>query len=154
MSTPLRVLMVEEDSTDLERLTQELQDAGFEPEVTVVEIERDFFSQLDNEFDVIISEYALLQFDALRALQILKDKNLEIPFIVVGGKLGEELAAECMKQGAADFVIKSRLNRLGPIVKRVVQEARVNKEKVSGAGKRGCAPDLSGSLSFHTCWLQ
>ena len=131
MSTPLRVLMVEEDSTALERLIQELQDAGFEPEVTAVEIERDFFSQLDIEFDVIISEYALLQFDALRALQILKDKNLEIPFIVVGGKLGEELAVECMKQGAADFVIKSRLNRLGPIVKRVVQEARVNKEKVS-----------------------
>ena len=87
MSTPLRVLMIEEDPTELERLTQELQGAGFEPEVTAVDIERDYFSQLDNEHDVIISEYALLQFDALRALQILKEKNLKIPFIVNVGLL-------------------------------------------------------------------
>jgi PAS domain S-box-containing protein len=123
--------MIEEDSTELERLTQELQGAGFEPEVTAVDIERDYFSQLDNEHDVIISEYALLQFDALRALQILKEKNLKIPFIVIGGKVGEELAVECMKQGAADFVIKSRLNRLGPIIQRVMQEAKVENEKDS-----------------------
>ena len=129
MPIPLRVLMVEEDSDDLALVTQELESAGFEPAITVVGMERDYFSQLDAEYDVIISEYALLQFDALRALQILKDKSLGIPFIVIGGKLGEELAVECMKQGAADFVIKSRLNRLGQVVKRVVQETRVEKEK-------------------------
>ena len=131
MSTPLRVLMVEEDSADQELITKELEGAGFEPAVTAVEIEREYFSQLDLEHDVIISEYALLQFDALRALQILKEKNLKIPFVVIGGKLGEELAVECIKQGAADFVIKSRLNRLGQVVKRVVQEARVEKERGS-----------------------
>ena len=88
MSTPLRVLMVEEDSADQELITKELEGAGFEPAVTAVEIEREYFSQLDLEHDVIISEYALLQFDALRALQILKEKNLKIPFVVIGGKLG------------------------------------------------------------------
>ncbi|MEE8349048.1 MAG: PAS domain S-box protein [Acidobacteriota bacterium] len=129
MSIPLRVLMIEEDAANLELVKQELQNAGFEPAVTAVEIERDYFSQLDAEFDLVISEYALLQFDALRALQILKEKKLAIPFVVIGGKLGEELAVECMKQGAADFVLKSRLNRLGPVVTRVLQEVRVEKEK-------------------------
>ena len=131
MSIPLRVLMVQEDSASLEPVTQELQSAGFEPAITAVEIERDYFSQLDSEYDLIISEYALLQFDAMRALQILKEKKLRIPLIVIGGKLGEELAVECIKQGASDFVIKSRLSRLGPAVKRVVQEARVEKGKGS-----------------------
>ncbi|MDA2934019.1 PAS domain S-box protein [Acidobacteria bacterium AH-259-D05] len=129
MSIPLRVLLVKEESKDSELITKELEGAGFAPDIKTVKIERDYFAQLDAEHDLIISEYALLQFDALRALQILKEKNLDIPFIIIGGKLGEELAVECMKQGAADFVLKSRLNRLGQAVKRILQEAKIRKEQ-------------------------
>jgi len=70
-----------------------------------------------------------MQFDAMRALEILKEKGLDTPFIVVGGKVGEELAVECIKQGAADFLLKARLNRLGQVVKRVLQESKIEREK-------------------------
>ncbi len=129
MSIPLRVLLLGNEEEDLEPITQELERGGFEVKTQTVGSERDYFTQLDSEHDVIISPYALMQFDALRALEILKEKKLDIPFIVLGGKVGEELAVECLKQGAADFLLKARLNRLGQVVKRVVQERKVQREK-------------------------
>ena len=129
MAVPLRVLLVEKDEKDLELITQELERGGFEAEIHAVAIERDFCTQLEAAHDVIISNYALMQFDALRALEILNGKGLDTPFIVIGGKVGEELAVECIKQGAADFLLKARLNRLGQVVKRVLQESRIKREK-------------------------
>ena len=129
MSIPLRVLLLGNEEKDLEPITQELERGGFEVKSQTAGSERDYFTQLDSKHDVIISPYALRQFDALRALEILKEKKLDIPFIVIGGKVGEELAVECLKQGAADFLLKARLNRLGQVVKRVVQERKVLREK-------------------------
>ena len=129
MSIPLRVLLVEKEEKDRELITQQLERGGFEVEIQTVGTEREYFTQLDADHDVIISQYALMQFDALRALEILKEKELDIPFIVIGGKVGEELAVESIKQGAADFLLKARLNRLGQVVKRVVQESKVQREK-------------------------
>jgi len=129
MAVPLRVLLVEKDEQDLELIAQELERGGFEAEIHPVAIERDYFTQLEAGHDVIISNYALMQFDALRALEILKEKGLDTPFIVIGGKVGEELAVECIKQGAADFLLKARLSRLGQVVKRVLQESRIEREK-------------------------
>ncbi len=129
MSIPLRVLLLGNEEEDLDPITQELERGGFEVESQTARSERDYFTQLDSEHDIIISPYALMQFDALRALEILKEKKLDIPFIVLGGKVGEELAVECLKQGAADFLLKARLNRLGQVVKRVVQESKVQREK-------------------------
>ena len=129
MAIPLRVLLVEKDEQDLELIAQELERGGFEAEIHPVAIERNYFTQLEAGHDIIISNYALMQFDALRALEILKEKGLDTPFIVIGGKVGEELAVECIKQGAADFLLKARLSRLGQVVKRVLQESRIEREK-------------------------
>jgi len=129
MAIPLRVLLVEKDEEDQKLIAQELERGGFEAEIHPVAIERDYFTQLEAGHDVIISNYALMQFDALRALEILKEKGLDTPFIVIGGKVGEELAVECIKQGAADFLLTARLNRLGQVVKRVLQESKINREK-------------------------
>ena len=129
MAIPLRVLLVEKDEQDLELIAQELERGGFEAEIHPVAIERDYFTQLEAGHDIIISNYALMQFDALRVLEILKEKGLDTPVIVIGGKVGEELAVECIKQGAADFLLKARLSRLGQVVKRVLQESRIEREK-------------------------
>ena len=129
MALPLRVLLVEKDEEDLELIAQELERGGFEAEIHPVSIERDYLTQLEAGHDIIISNYALMQFDAMRALEILKEKGLDTPLIVVGGKVGEELAVECIKQGAADFLLKARLSRLGQVVKRVLQESKIEREK-------------------------
>ena len=129
MALPLRVLLVEKDEEDLELIAQELKRGGFEAEIHPVAIERDYLTQLEAGHDIIISNYALMQFDAMRALEILKEKGLDTPLIVIGGKVGEELAVECIKQGAADFLLKARLSRLGQVVKRVLQESKIEREK-------------------------
>ncbi|MEE8463079.1 MAG: PAS domain S-box protein [Acidobacteriota bacterium] len=129
MALPLRVLLVEKDEEDLELIAQELERGGFEAEIHPVAIERDYLTQLEAGHDIIISNYALMQFDAIRALEILKEKGLDTPLIVIGGKVGEELAVECIKQGAADFLLKARLSRLGQVVKRVLQESKIEREK-------------------------
>ena len=130
MALPLRVLLVEKDEEDLELIAQELERGGFEAEIHPVAIARDYLTQLEAGHDIIISNYALMQFDAMRALEILKEKGLDTPLIVIGGKVGEELAVECIKQGAADFLLKARLSRLGQVVKRVLQESKIEREKV------------------------
>jgi len=129
MALPLRVLLVEKDEEDLELIAQELERGGFEAEIHPVAIERDYVTQLEAGHDIIISNYALMQFDAMRALEILKEKGLDTPLIVIGGKVGEELAVECIKQGAADFLLKARLSRLGQVVKRVLQESKIERDK-------------------------
>ena len=129
MALPLRVLLVEKDEEDLKLIAQELERGGFEAEIHPVAIERDYLTQLEAGHDIIISNYALMQFDAMRALEILKEKGLDTPLIVIGGKVGEELAVECIKQGAADFLLKARLSRLGQVVKRVLQESKIEREK-------------------------
>ncbi|MDA2929681.1 PAS domain S-box protein [Acidobacteria bacterium AH-259-O06] len=130
METPLRVLLVHEDEPEnLAIIQQELERTFIEAEIQRVEIERDYFTHLDANPQAIISDYELPQFGALRALQLLAEKELDIPFIVIGEDVGGERAVECLKQGAADFLLKDRLARLGQVLKRVLQESKVQREK-------------------------
>ncbi len=71
---------------------------------------------------MILADYSLPQFDALRALQLLQERGGDTPFLIVSATIGEELAVSAMKQGAADYLLKDRLARLGPAVVRALQE--------------------------------
>lgn len=120
---PLRVLLLEDHEIDAELLLVTLRRAGFEPLAQRVETESAYLRALpltpfdpDPKFDLILADYSLPQFDAPRALHWLKDRQLDIPFIVVTGNVGEEPAVECLKNGAADYLLKDRLARLGPAV--------------------------------------
>lgn len=118
---PLRVLLLEDHEIDAELLLVTLRRAGFEPQAQRVETEAAYLAALpltlaDPKFDLILADYSLPQFDAPRALQGLKSRQLDIPFIVVTGNVGEEPAVECLKNGAADYLLKDRLARLGPAV--------------------------------------
>lgn len=129
MSTPLRVLILEDRETDAELMIFELRQAGYDPEWRRVDNEQDYLHYLFDPVDVILADYTMPQFDATRALMILKKRGMEIPFIIVTGTVGEDVAVECMRLGATDYLLKDRLGRLGPAVARALQEKQSNDEK-------------------------
>jgi len=122
MTTPLHVLILEDREEDAELMVHELRRAGFDPQWQRVDTEADFLAHLDQELDVILADYSLPQFDAQQALEHLKTRGLNVPFIIVSGCIGEERAVECMKFGATDYLLKDRLTRLGQAVRKAVDE--------------------------------
>ena len=129
MANPLHVLILEDNESDAELLAYELCKAGYELDWCRVDNEADYLNCLSTSFDIILADYTMPQFGALHALQLLQKQNLEIPFIIVTGTVGEEVVAQCMRQGAKDYLLKDRLGRLGSAVERVLQEKQLNDEK-------------------------
>jgi len=119
MKQTLNILILEDNPSDAELMKVELKKANIETQsIEVVDNKNDFIQALNtSKPDLILSDYTLPQFDALSALEITKEKALEVPFIVVTGTLDEETAVDTMKSGAWDYVLKERIVRLGPAVK-------------------------------------
>ncbi len=132
MATPLRVLILEDMPDDAELMFHQLRQVGLDPVWQRVETETDYcdaLGQRASAWQVILADYTLPQFDALRALRLLRERGLDIPFIVVTGSVSEEVAVECMKQGASDYLLKDRLARLGPAVRHAVAQRQVQEER-------------------------
>jgi signal transduction histidine kinase len=129
MTTPLNALLVEDLADDAALLVKELQKNGFDLKWKRVETEADYRANLNSELNVIFSDFALPQFSTMRALELLQESKLDIPFIIVSGTIGEEHAVESMKAGATDYVLKDNLNRLGPVVKRALREIQERVER-------------------------
>ena len=126
----LRILILEDVTTDAELIKDELREAGTVFTPSCVKDKASYLKALD-EFspDIILSDYSLPSFDGLSALKLAVKKCPDVPFIFVSGALGEETAIELLKQGATDYVLKSRLSRLGPAVSRALQEVKERKER-------------------------
>jgi len=130
MRSPLRILHLEDDPLDAELVQSMLSEEGLACDVTCVDRREDFVSALDGgEYDVILADYALPSFDGLAALALAQEKCPQIPLILLSGTLGEELAIEALKSGATDYVLKQRLSRLVPCVRRALQEAEGRAER-------------------------
>jgi PAS domain S-box-containing protein len=130
MSIPLRVLILEDLPADAELLLRELRLAGFDPEWQRVETEEDYLAALHPALDIIISDYSLPQFDGMSALRLLRERGLDIPFLLVSGTIGEEVAVSAIKEGGADdYLLKDRLTRLGPAVKNALEQKRLRNER-------------------------
>lgn len=117
----LRALIVEDDAADAELMVAELHLSGFELAWVRVETEQEYIARLADSPEIVLADYALPQFSGSRALELLQQFGLGIPFIVVSGTVGEEAAAAIIKRGATDYVLKSSLARLGPAVTRALQ---------------------------------
>jgi len=130
MPNPLFVLILENDIADFELITHELDRFGFAARYERVETEVDFLARLKETPDVILADYSLAGFDDLRALEVLQETGLVIPFIVLTGAVREERVVECMKKGAADYLLKDRIMRLGPAVQRSLEENELRRQKV------------------------
>lgn len=123
MERSLQILALEDVATEIVRATRELRRAGLVFTVERVDTEADFRRGLEVRPDVILSDFSLPRFDGLAALRIAQAEAPDIPFIFVSGTLGEERAIEALKLGATDYVLKTNLARLGPVVVRALQEA-------------------------------
>ena len=122
---PLRVLLVEDSEDDALLLLRELRRGGYEPEYERVDTPEAMERALSGSaWDVIFSDYRMPRFEAPEALKMWHASDSEAPFIVVSGKVGEDVAARAIKAGAYDYVMKDNLTRLRAIVERSLQEAR------------------------------
>src|ERR1041384_1236828 len=129
MPVPLNVLIVEDSPDDADLVLAELRRAGFEPGWKRVETEPDFLAELEKSPDIILSDYSMPQFNGLRAADHLRERDLDIPFILVSGTLGEERAVEAMKHGITDYLLKDRLSRLGKAVENALLQKRLREER-------------------------
>src|SRR2546428_10987305 len=131
MEKTLHVLHLEDDPNDVELVQATLGAEGLWCKVETVSTREQFLSVLDRGgLDLILSDYSLPTFDGLSALQAAREIAPEVPFILVSGAIGEEMAIESMKSGATDYVLKSRLSRLLPAVKRALQETEERAERL------------------------
>lgn len=128
-SAPLRLLMVEDSEDDAELLLHELRRGGFALEPKVIATEPQMRVALDDgPWDIIISDFSMPSFSGLRCLAIYREYQLDLPFILVSGTVGEEIAVNAMKQGAHDYIMKNQLTRLVPAVQRELGDARIRAE--------------------------
>jgi CheY-like chemotaxis protein len=127
---PLRVLLVEDSEADALLLLRALQRAGFDPEHLRVDSAREMERALvEKEWDLILADHSMPQFSAPEALEVLKQRGLDLPFIIVSGHIEEETAVRAMMAGAHDYVMKDRLARLAPAVERELREAEVRRAR-------------------------
>ncbi len=125
MNSKLRVLHLEDSPRDAELIRSTLEDGDLACDLIVVESELDFTRHLSQgQFDLILSDYGLAGYDGLSALELARRTKPEIPFILISGTLGEEEAVVSLKTGATDYILKNRLTRLVPAVRRALEDAR------------------------------
>ncbi len=125
MTTPLRVLHVEDSESDSALVLRELRKGGFDPIYERVETRPAFLDALRKEWDVIISDFSLPQYNGLVALVDARETGKDIPFILVSGTIGEVGAVNAMRAGAQDYVLKDSLSRLPLAIAREVKEAEM-----------------------------
>ena len=121
----LRILSLEDDPKDVELIQALLEAEKITCELRRVETEAEFVDALEQgDVDLILADYTLPFFDGVSALKLALQKCPDVPFIFVSGTLGEEVAIEALKVGATDYVLKTRLSRIVPAVRRALREAK------------------------------
>ncbi|MBI4240550.1 MAG: response regulator, partial [Candidatus Rokubacteria bacterium] len=131
MGTPVRVLIVEDREDDAALVLRELERGGYEPTWERVDSPEAMTAALASQsWDIIISDYSMPCFSAPEALALVLKDGLDVPFIIVSGTVGEDVAVEAMKAGAHDYILKERLVRLPAAVARELREAEVRRAHV------------------------
>lgn len=124
MENQLRILIVEDSENDAKLLLRQLEKEGKKLVWARVESAAEMTAALDRQsWDVVISDYVMPQFSGLDALKIFREKQYDIPFIVVSGQIGEDDAVAAMKAGADDYIMKTSLRKVGPALERELREA-------------------------------
>ena len=130
MTRPLRVLHLEDNPRDAEMVRDRLEAAGVPCDILVVDEKACFEAALTREpFDLILSDYNLPDYDGVAALKHAQQTQPDVPVILISGTVGEEEAVKCLHIGATDYLLKERLDRLGPAVQRALQEAEARRTR-------------------------
>jgi len=124
MEKPLRILHLEDDPDFVALVADMLKAEGWSAETTSTQNLQEFISTVrKNAFDLILADYSLPTCNGLQALHAVREKDPNTPFVMVSGTIGEHAAIECLRCGATDYVLKNKLERLAPIIRRAVKEA-------------------------------
>jgi signal transduction histidine kinase len=125
----LSILVVEDDPTDIELSLHTLRQAGFEVDNAVAQTADEFLEHIRRRhYDVILADYNLPHWNGMESVEAVRREGLDIPVILVSGYVGELKAVECIKQGAADYVLKDHLLRLPDCVRRALRESKLREE--------------------------
>ncbi len=130
MSIPIKVLIVEDSEDDAQLLLRELKKGGYKPKHKRVETAATMKKALKENWDIILADYKMPNFSAPAALKVLQGTNLDIPFIIVSGSVGEDAAVAILKEGAHDFITKMNLSRLNPAIEREMQDWKVRQANI------------------------
>ncbi len=129
-ATPLRVLILEDSEEDADLIVLELKRGGYDPIYRRVDTADSMRRALaESEWDVVLSDFSMPGFSVMEALGTVQERGVDLPFVIVSATIGEEAAVEAMKAGAHDYVLKHRLGRLVPAVKRELRESAVRRER-------------------------
>jgi signal transduction histidine kinase len=151
----LQILLLEDNAPHAELVEHFLRDSGLRFRITRVETRDAYIEQLEQHPpDMILSDYALPSFDGYAALAIAKEKVPNIPFIFVTGTMGEEVAIETLKSGATDYVLKTRLARLGPAVQRALRESADRRERQRAEDKLRRSLDQLRALTKYLQYVR
>lgn len=126
MKEKLQILNLEDNPIDSDLIKETLEDGGIECEITRVETGENFLTACDKGgFDIILADFSLPSYDGFSALTVAREKCPDLPFIFVSGKMGEDIVVESLKNGATDYILKGKLLRLVPSVRRALKEAEL-----------------------------
>ncbi|MGH9848638.1 MAG: sigma 54-interacting transcriptional regulator [Blastocatellia bacterium] len=156
MEKELRILILEDVAAHAELMERELRKAEMVFSARRVATKEAFLEELQHSGpDLILADYALPSFDGIAALSITQEQCPAVPFIFVSGAIGEELAIECLKQGATDYVLKQRLTALAPAARRALREAeeRAARRQAEDALRKAC-DELEVWLKERTALLE
>ena len=121
--------MAEDSPDDAQLILLQLEQEGWEVEYRLVDTEAAFIASLASSPDLILSDFSMPKFSGLQALRIVQERGLNIPFILISGTIGEEIAVEAMKLGADDYLMKDRLGRLGSAIQSILNKKQLGEEK-------------------------
>ena len=128
----LRVLIVDNSEDDTLLIIRELKKDGYNPVHERVETSAAMKKTLkEKQWDIILCDYKLTKFNAPSAIAVLKETNIDIPIIIVSGTVGEDVAIECMRLGAQDYIMKRNLSRLCPAIARELRQAKANRRSAA-----------------------
>lgn len=130
-SRPLRVLHLEDSELDHELALAHLRRGGLDLRCRRVESREEFEAALNDPWDLVLSDYNLPGFSGIQALQILRRRRLELPFVLVSGEIGEETAVDAMRNGASDYLLKNNLARLVPAVEHAIEAAETRRARAA-----------------------
>jgi len=126
----LRILLIEDNPSDAELEIAELRRGGFDVLSDIVQTREEIGTCLDRSaYDLVLADYNLPHFRGMEAVDVIREKNLSTPLILVTGALKSVTAVECLKQGATDYVLKDNLTRLSLCVRRALEETRLKQER-------------------------
>jgi PAS domain S-box-containing protein len=130
MTTPLRILHLEDDPADAELVAATLASDGLVCEFVRAASRAQFLTAIEDSYDLILADFAIPGFDGITAQRLAHKRHPHVPFVFISGTMGEEVAIERLQEGATDYVLKQRLQRLPSAVRRALQEAHDRRERL------------------------